>query len=54
MTGAGGPTTALVADDDMEFRAFLIGFLRSEGFAVPEAANGLETRSSTSSAADLP
>lgn len=43
MTKAGAPTSALVADDDVEFRTFLVEFLRSEGFEVDEAANGLET-----------
>jgi CheY-like chemotaxis protein len=40
---AGEPATALVADDDAEFRAVLVDFLRAEGFDVAEAANGLET-----------
>jgi CheY-like chemotaxis protein len=39
----GEPVTVLVADDDAEFRAVLVDFLRSEGLDVAEAANGLET-----------
>ena len=36
------PETVLVVDDDPEVRAALGEYLRSEGFEVLEAENGLE------------
>jgi CheY-like chemotaxis protein len=42
----------LLADDDASFRAALRGVLEEEGYAVTEAADGIETMELLASAAD--
>jgi CheY-like chemotaxis protein len=46
------PASILLADDDASFRKTLRGVLEEEGYAVTEAANGIETMEMLASAAD--